>query len=294
MLLIRPLKITPAMVTASNAGAADPTYNAATSYALGARVYLPENGKTYECVQAPAQGQDPATQPLYWMQAAPSNRWSMFDSEISTATVTPGNLTTTITVPQRFNSMAFFGLVGASIVVTQRSPSGELLKQFSKSLRAPPTNWYEYFYDDFWQLPEAVFIGFQPVLGSRIEVTITGPAACAAAVIGNMVDIGEAQWGATTSIIDYSRKDVTAAGVQTFLPGRFSRRLSIVLELPRERYPVVQRVLESVRATPCVWVGAPGVSAYSPMTIFGFFRDFSIEVAHVASNICSLEIESIT
>lgn len=294
MLLIRPVKITPNMITASNAGAADPAYSSSISYTLNARVYLASTGRSYECVQAPALDKDPETEPLYWMPASPSNRWAMYDSEISTATVTPGNLTTTITVPERFNSVAFFGLVGTSISVTQRSPAGEVLKQFSKSLQAPPSDWYEYFYADFWQVPEAVFIGCQPVLGSRLEIVITGPAACAAVVVGNMVDIGDAEWSAATSIIDYSRKDITTAGVQTFVPGRFSRRLSIVLELPRERYPVVQRVLESVRATPCVWVGVPGVSAYSPMTIFGFFRDFSIEIPHATSNILSLEIESIT
>jgi hypothetical protein len=68
----------------------------------------------------------------------------------------------------------------------------------------------------------------------------------------------------------------------------------VVLEQPGERYPAVQRELEKVRATPCVWLGVPDVERYSPMTIYGFYRDFSLEVAYATTNLCSLEIESLT
>lgn len=294
MLLIRPVAITPSMVTGSNAGPADPAYSDAISYELGARVYLPSSDKTYECVQAPAQGHNPATSPLYWMPAGPSNRWAMYDKEVGSVTAVPGDLVTTLVVPGRINSAAFFGLRGAAITLTQRSPAGEVLAQFKKILRTPPADWYEYFYEDFWQVPDAVFLGLQPHSGSVLEIVITGPAACASAFVGNMVDIGAAQYGASTGIVDYSRKDVSSAGVQTFTPGRYSRRMSVTLELPRQRYPVVQRVLESVRAQLCVWVGAPDIEEYSPMTIYGFFRDFAIEVAYPNTSLCSLEIESIT
>lgn len=294
MLLIRPVKVSPAMVTASSAGAADPEYNVATSYPLGARVFLSATGKTYECVQGSALGKNPATEPLYWKQAAPSNRWSMYDSETSTSTVTAGNLTTTLTVPSRINAVAFFGLVGSRIQVVQRSAAGVVLAQFDRALRTQPADWYEYFFSEPEQVSDVVLTGLVPSTGSRLEISVTGPAACSAVVVGNTFDLGDAQLGATTSIIDYSQKSTTADGVQSFKPGRFSRRMSMSLEQPRERYPAVQRVLESVRATPCVWLGVPESNTYSPMTIYGFFRDFSIEVAYPTTNLCSLEIESLT
>lgn len=294
MLLIRPTKITPTMVTVSNAGAADAEWMASTSYALGNRVFLSATGKTYECVQEPALDKNPATEALYWLVTAPSNRWSMYDSETSTVTVTPGNLTTTLTIPGRVNAVAFFGVIGSKIVVTQLSADGALLAQFSKVLQTQPADWYEYFFAVAEQIPDVVFIGLVPSSGSRLEIEITGPAACAAVVAGNTFDLGDAQWGATTSIIDYSRKTTTADGVQSFEPGRFSRRMSVRLEQPRERYPAVQRALEAVRATPCVWLGVPGSETYSPMTIYGYYKDFSLEVAYPTKHLCSLEIESLT
>lgn len=293
MLLIRPIKLLPSMVIASNAGTADADYLATNSYALGNRVYYALTGKTYECIQAPALGKPP-TDPLYWMVANPSNRWAMFDDEYSTATTTVGDLTTTLVVPSRVNASAFFGLLGTQINVTQRSANGAVLATFQKVLRTQSTSWYEYFFGEKEQLSEVVFTGLVPSSGSRIDVVITGPAACAAAVVGNMFFIGDARFGATTSIVDYSKKNTTADGVQSFERGRFSRRMSVTLELPRERYPAVQRALESVRATPCVWIGVPDRDAYAPMTIYGFYRDFSFEVAYSLMHLCSLEIESLT
>ncbi|KOC19249.1 hypothetical protein GL58_18765 [Comamonas testosteroni] len=294
MLLIRPTKVTPAMVTASSAGAADPDYSATVSWALNSRVYLPANGKTYECVQAPALDKYPPTEPLYWKLAAPSNRWSMFDGEPSTSTVTAGDLTTTVVVPGRINAVALFGLVGSRLQITQRSVANTVLATFDKQLIRPPASWYEYFYRTSEQIPDAVFTGLVPSTGSKLEITIKGPAACAAIVVGNQFDLGNAKLGASTSIVDYSKKATSADGVQSFEPGRFSRRMSVVLEQPGERYPSVQRELEKVRATPCVWLGVPDVERYSPMTIYGFYRDFSLEVAYTTTNLCSLEIESLT
>ena len=296
MLLIRPNKITPGMVTASNAGQADPAYSGAATYNLNERVFFPDNGKTYECIEGSVTGVSPVSKdgPLHWLLAGPSNRWAMFDDETSTSTETAGDLTTTVVFPGRINAVAFFGLVGQAIEVTQRSSAGVVLSQFSRSLKTQPADWYEYFFSEPEQIPDVVFTGVVPSSGSRLEIKITGPAACASIVVGNTFDLGEAQYGASTSITDYSRKNTTADGVQSFTRGRFSRRMSMRLEQPRERYPSVQRVLESVRATPCVWLGIPGSEAYSPMTIYGYYRDFSIEVSYSTTHLCSLEIESLT
>lgn len=297
MLLIRPLAITPAMVTASNAGSADADYNAATSYSLGQRVYLSADGKTYECVQAPAVGQYPPTSPLYWMPAAPSNRWAMWDAEISTAsTTTSGTLTATVQPGARFNSVTFHGLVGNSIAVVQKSSTGSTLWSETRSLRQNPASWYEYFFAERQQVREAVFTGLAPVTGSRLEITITGnPAACAAVVVGNSLGIGCAQYGFTRGIIDYSRKETASDGTQRLRQGRYSRRISGTVVNEIGRLGATLRALEDVRATPCVWITAPDHGdLVEPLTVLGFYREFAQEVAGPTHTVCSLEIEGLS
>jgi hypothetical protein len=297
MLLIRPLAITPAMVTASNAGSADADYNPATSYSLGQRVYLPDDGKTYECVQAPALGRYPPSNPLYWMPAAPSNRWAMWDAEISTAsTTTSGTLTATVQPGARFNSVTFHGLVGSSITVVQKSSTGTTLWSETRSLTQNPASWYEYFFAARQQVREVVFTGLTPVTGSRLEITITGnPAACAAVVVGNSLGIGCAQYGFTRGIIDYSRKETASDGTQRLRQGRYSRRISGTVVNEIGRLGATLRALEDVRATPCVWIAAPEHGdLVEPLTVLGFYREFSQEVAGPTHTVCSLEIEGLS
>jgi hypothetical protein len=283
------------MVTDSNAGAADPDYNPATSYALLARVYLPADGRTYECVQAPALNKPPASSPLFWVRAEPSNRWAMWDAEISTATSVGGGITAKLVVPGRFNAASFHGLLGDSITVTQRDIAGATLRTETRALKSNPGGWYSYYYEPRTQVRETVFLGLVPSVGSSVEVSISGSeAACAAAVVGNTLDIGEAQYGFSTTIVDYSRKDTSATGVQTLQKGRYSKRMSGQLMQSRGQYNAISAALEDVRSTPCVWVGVPGSGDYEPMNILGFYRDFSIDVTYPNHHICTLEIEGLT
>lgn len=295
MLLIRPITLLPEMVTASNAGSADPDYSAGTSYSLGQRTRLGDDGRTYVCVQSPALGQYPPTSPLYWTRAEPSNRWAMWDSEISTASTNPVSLSATLTVPSRFNSVSFHGLVGASLSIVQKSAADVTLFSASKDLRSNPGGWYAYYFEAREQVREAVFTGLTPSTGSRLEITITGAeTACAAVVVGNTLDIGDAQYGFTSSIVDYSRKTTSTAGVQSFEPGRYAKRMSGNLVLERGRYNAIFAALAAVRATPCAWIANPTSADYEPLTMLGVYRDFQIEVSGATHHICSLEVESLT
>lgn len=283
------------MVTASNAGAFDAEYNAGTSYTLGQRVYYSPNNKSYECVQAPALNRTPSTSPLYWMLAAPSNRWAMFDAEISTSTVTTGNLTATVTPGRRISAVTLHGLIGTSITVTQKNSEGTVLYTGTKTLRADPSGWYEYLFASRKQISEAFFDEMQMVSGTRIEIEIVGSyCACSAITVGTRHDIGQLQYGAETSIIDYSKKITSADGVQSFQQGRYSKRISGQLMQDKGQYAILSELLESVRATQCAWIGVPTDIEYSPLSVLGSFRSYSFNVRQPLHNFLSIEIESIT
>jgi hypothetical protein len=297
MLVIRPTPLTPSMVTASNAGALDADYNPATTYALAARVFLPADGRTYECVQAPALDKYPASNPLYWSRAQPSNRWAMWDAEISTATVTSGNLTATLAVGPRFNAVGVFGLVGSSITLTQKNTSGAVLWTETRALQSNPNGWYSYFYEPRQQVQEAVFTGLTPSVNSTLEVLVTatgGTAACTAVLPGSSMHIGDAQYGFAASIISFSKKETSAAGVQTLKPGPSAKRMSGQLVQDRGQFNAIYSALRALDATPAVWVGVEGSGDYAPFSIVGFYRDFSIEASYPMHHLCTLEIEGLT
>ena len=79
----------------------------------------------------------------------------------------------------------------------------------------------------------------------------------------------------------------------TFVRRDFSKRLTARLMLPNTQINRVQRVLADLRAQPAIWVTSD-VPDLAPLTVYGFFRDFNIEVAYPTESFCSLEIEGLT
>jgi hypothetical protein len=94
-------------------------------------------------------------------------------------------------------------------------------------------------------------------------------------------------------IVDYSKKDTDAFGVTTFTRRAYSKRMSAKMMLENAQINKVQRVLADLRATPCAWIGTD-VTGFEPLTVYGFYKDFSIDVAYATTSYCSTEIEGLT
>ena len=126
-----------------------------------------------------------------------------------------------------------------------------------------------------------------------VVLTGTGTVECGICLAGTFYTLGDTQYGASVGIIDYSRKETDAFGVTTFVRRAYSKRMSAKLMLDNVQMNKVQRVLADLRATPCAWIGADDVT-YAPLQVYGFYKDFSIEVAYPTASYCSLEVEGLT
>ena len=294
MKVIKPVPIADAQFVSSTAPETDhPAYAAGTNYAVGARViYL---HKIWQSVQTPNTGNTPGTNALYWAEIAPTNRWAMLDTEISTQTALASPLSVVIK-PGYVNSLALFALEGTRLDVTVRDGlAGPVVYTATKSLDGTLiADWYQYFFEPSVQLGEVVLTDLPPYGDAHVTVTVSGAGTvkCGSLTAGTFYALGDAQYGASAGIIDYSRKDTSAAGVTTLVKRKFSKRMSVQLSLDNAQMNKVQRVLADLRATPCVWIGTDA-AGYEPLTVFGFYRDFSIDVAYPTYSFCNLEIEGL-
>lgn len=295
MKVIKPVTIGAAVLVSSNAVETQAEYDPAATYALGDRVRLASKSRIYECVQAPSIGHAPDVNPLWWSIAGPTNRSAMFDDEVGTQTVQASPLTVVLK-PGYVNSLALFGVEGAQLeVVVRNGLEGPVV--YSRTINLDGTvisDWYQYFFEPSVQLGEVVLTDIPPYGDAHITVTLTGPGLvkCGSLVVGTFYTLGDTQYGASFGIIDYSRKDTSATGATTFVRRSFSKRMSVPLMLPTAQINKVQRVLADLRATPCAWIGVDG-PGFEPLTVFGFYRDFSIDVAYAAESLCNLEIEGL-
>lgn len=299
MRVIKPVTITDSSFissTVAEPAAGETAWNAATAYALGARVIRTQTHRVYERLVAGTTATAPELDATNWVDVGPTARWAMFDAILGTATAGASPLTVTI-APGSVNAIALLGLVGtqATITVTD-GPGGPTVYSRTVSLDGTQiVDWYSYYYEPYVQVEELVLIDLVPLSTARVTISITGSGTvkCGYVCVGTAYSLGDAEYGASLGIIDYSRKDTDEFGTTTFVRRDFSKRLSARLLLENTQLARVSRILTDLRATPAVWIGADD-AVYAPATVFGFFRDFSIEIAYPTQSYCSLEIEGLT
>jgi hypothetical protein len=294
MNVIKPTALTTAMLISSTVPEDDyAAYAAGTTYALADRVIQASTHRIYESLQAANTGHTPETSPTWWVDIGPTNRWAMFDTSVSTQTVEATSPLTIVIEPGMINSLALMEMDAISLDVAMVDGVGATVYSRAISLDDTPIiDWYTYFFEPY-DLRRDLVLTDIPVYGDgRITVSLasSGTPKCGMLVVGDNIDIGDTQYGAQFGIIDYSRKETDAFGVTSFVERHYSKRMSAPIQVDNTRLGYVQRKLAELRATPCLWIGS-GEYIYSPLIVFGFYRNFDIEIAYPTLSQCSLEIE---
>jgi hypothetical protein len=293
MKVIKPITVTPAMVVSNTAVNVDADYNPVTAYALNARCTY--GGVIWMCIQGPATGQQPDLSPLCWSNKGPANASALFDDKISTPTTASTSLTLVLK-PGYVNALALFGLVGDTLTVTARNGlAGEVVYSATRKLKHRiVTRLYEYLYERPAQLREVVLTGLPTRKDLHITLTITGASVSIGMLsVGSLMVIGEAQYGMTLDLIDYSLNTTDKNGVTTFVKGLFAKRLSGVVVVNNDFFTRVARDLEALSGIPCAWIGT-SKDGYTPLTIFGSFRNAPLSVDNHAQSTINFDIEGRT
>ena len=279
----------------SNATEAYAAWAVGTTYAKNARVdYLTH---IYESLVNSNTGNQPDTSPTFWILVGPDNTHAMFDDQVSTATTRTSPLTVVL-APGLCNSLAFFGLVGQTLTVTMTDGvSGPTV--YSRTVSLDGTfiyDWYQYFFEPYVQVAEVVLTDIPPYANARITISLSGSGTVAVGqcIFGTQHELGDAQYGASIGIIDYSVKSTDEFGNTTFVQRANSKRMTARLMLHTSQINRVQQVLARLRATPAVWLAVADDTRYAPFSVYGFFKDFNIEVSYPTQSWCSLEIEGLT
>ena len=279
-------------LVSTNVEDAGSVWAAGTAYALNAVVRLdpaanafPQNTRYYKCIQAPATGVSPlaASGALYWADNGPTNQWAMFDSLTGTRTSRSTGLTFGL---KRLGctALALMGVYGATLTLTLVDSLGAEAVFFTRPTASSG---------------EDIIITDIPAEAGTayFRVTITGSAAVATVLRGQLKDLGPVEYGATLSITDYSKKTTDAYGVTTFVKRAFSKRLSARALFNNADLASVYRQLALVRSTPCVWLAVDSAldaaGIYQVLNVFGYYQSFNIEVAYPTQSYCSLEIEGL-
>jgi hypothetical protein len=298
MKVIKPTTVTPAMILSTNVVEAYAAWSAATTYSKDQKVDYGE-GYYNSLVNSNLNNIPDVVDSTFWEFIGPDNKHAMFDGQVSTATTKATSPMIVTIAPGIVNSLAMIDLVGTSVTITMTEGAGPTV--YTKTIGLDGSivfDWFTYFFNPFVQLAEVVLTDLPPYATGRITMTLSGGGAVAIGelLVGIVYALGDEgmEQGATVGIIDYSRKDTdNNTGVTTFTRRAFSKRMSGQFLLNNGQLNAVQRILADIRAVPSVFIGSESLD-YSPLIVYGFYRDFSIDIAYPTKSFCRIEVEGLT
>ena len=299
--LLQPVTVDNGVLAASSVPEDDaPAWAAEATYAAGARVVTASTHRVHESLINGNTGFDPASTSGKWFDVGPTNRWAMFDQALGTATIastaieltlTPSIATTALAIldtnaatvrvraagydrTQDVNDagkVLFFGLTvaaGASVLVTLTP--------------APPTASPRRWDDGASWIDEAVWRDSRAAGDGTITVGTF--------LVGQVKGLGVTEASPTAGITDFSRKTVDDFGEVSVVPRAWAKRMTARALIRTASIDQVAARITAVRARPSLWIGQEGVDS---LTVYGFFKEFSIEVGEGVSKL-SLTIEGLS
>lgn len=298
MKVIKPTIINDTILSSSSVPENDyAEWNAATNYTVGTKVIRLTTHRIYESLTGGIDATLPenatAGPTPKWLDIGPTNRWAMFDQVVGTKTTATGSLSVSLDFPNGISGLALLELQGSQLVVEMIVDSVAVYSKTVSLDGTSITSFYDWFFTEYEQLPDIVMLDLPQHFHTptvNITITGTGTVSCGVCVIGQVSQIGDTDYGASVEIDDYSKKERDEFGRYAVVERAFSKRTNQRITTNKEDFSKIFRILSSLRAVPCVYV-ATEEQGYSSLIVYGFFRNFEIEVSYPTINYCSLEIE---
>lgn len=296
MQVINPVDIAGSNIISTNAVNTYADWSSTATYSKTDRVTY--NSYYWESLVDSNTNQNPESTTLQWVKVSPSNKSAMFDMQISSQTITTGNLEVSIKPGKAVNCLTLFNLSGLEVTLQVLDTVGGT-EIYNKTVGLDGTyiqDWYSYFFDEYSFRQEVVFNGIPPYLDCVINLTVTpgtgGEAKVGSFVTGTLVQIGETQQGMSYGIRDYSLKETDEFGVVSFVQRNFSKRMHPTVFVNNGRLNYVSKLLTNIRAKPTAWMATTD-DRFEGTIVYGYYKDFNIEVPYPNHSLISIEIEGL-
>jgi hypothetical protein len=156
-------------------------------------------------------------------------------------------------------------------------------------------DWYVYFTTEPGKLNSLVIYDLPSYASASVRVIISGdnpagPVAVGTLLVGKAVDLGLTEAGPSIGITDFSRKETDQFGVTTIVERSWAKKMTVRSMIETGAVDGIQRTVAALRAQPALWIGEEG---FDSLTVYGFFKDFSVGLALEQISYCSLSIEGL-
>jgi len=301
MKIINPISIKDVNLTYSSIPEADYTpFNFSSTYGLGDRsiVVSANTHQIWESIQGGNTGHIPVggTSDLWWVYVGTTNKWSMFDTSLTTQSSKLDEITVGINSLVRVDSVALMNVSASFARIVMTDPVDGVV--YDKTTNLVQTglisDWWSFFFSPIVRLKDFLASDLPPYSSANISITLTAignEVKCGACVLGMSREIGNVQYGAKAGIQDYSVKQRDTFGNYSILERAFNKYSDVTLEVENTFIDEFQAIMADYRATPIIYSGS---DTYNSLLIYGFYKDFSVVISYPTISICSMTLEGLT
>ncbi|WP_232494914.1 hypothetical protein [Novosphingobium kaempferiae] len=270
-------------------------YDAGATYGAGYRVVSTITHRQYESVAAGNLGHG-LDEPAWWIDLGPTNPYAMFDQANSTQTGVAGAVEFEVSVAGRADAIALLNLVAANVDIEMSTAADGVV--FSQSINlvsdSGVTDWYQYYFEPIVRKGDLVVYGLPNYANPTFKVVVHEPASTAkvgVTIVGQSRELGELLPGAKTGIMDFSRKETDDFGNFTIVQRAYAKRGSYKVLMDNARIDSVSALLATYRAEAILWLG---LDRYTSTWVYGFYRDYNVEIFDYSQSYLTLELEGLT
>ena len=285
-----------------------PVHSMATTYGLGDRVIVTgvDVHQIYQSVHGVTGtyplgniGYSPLAEldlnnPVHWSLVGSTNAYKMFDTYTSSQAVYADTITFQV---QNLGVVNTIGLINidaatAQLVVVDMSDVEIYNQTVDLTSYATFSSYYDYYFTPFLRRNVYVFEDIPPAENCKFTITLS---AVGNVSIGNFVggygyEMAGINYSSSVSQKDYSIKEQLPTGEYYFAEGATSTIADFYFTLPNEKFDLLQRLIQELRATPALYVGS---ALYESTILYGIVLGAPSTLTYATHSECRMQIESL-
>jgi hypothetical protein len=295
--VVRPFAVTASNLTSSNVTETEhPTWNAGTSYGvIGDRVIY--NHKVYECINGSGNiGKNPETETTFWIYVSVTNRFKMFDNQVSSQTSEADSIDVLVSYTERPTRL-YFGNVECQYIDVEMLDSDDNIlftQRYQMYENTGTPSYFSFFTARLQRKTDLLVTGFPPYANCKFNVSIVNEGAeakCGVMLAGYAEYVGVTQLGLVLGTRDFSVKRRNDFGDYEILERAYSRFGEANVMVKNAGIDRLIQMLANYRATATLFIAS---NLYTSSLIYGFYDDYSNSVAYQEASLLNIRMEGLT
>lgn len=266
------------------------------SYNQGDRVIKTNTHRIYEALSTttddPEVGVDAV--PPTWLDVGATRPFRMFDGLISSQSNSTTDVVVTIDSGRVLTTVAGFNIQGVTNIniLLEEDTTERYNRDIPLNDESGVVDWWTYYNEPISRAEEFQVTDLPSYVGI-ITITFTVPteAFIGELISGIQIPLGIANYGSRLQLLDFSRKDRDEFGNFSITPRNTSKLVTFDVSIDKSKINYVFNKVSKLTTIPVVWVGTEEED--DPTLVYGYYRDFRINISSPTICDCSIEIEGL-